>query len=96
MKLYSQNLGKWKSKTRFDVWYLKQDERYTHLVMDCIKSFKKELELHSKKRETILKIKEAYFNGVKYKDKVKSIDIYKAVLGNNIDSVVAFTKFIKK
>src|SRR5690606_1451880 len=66
-------------KWKFDVWYLKPDEEYTRLVLSCIETFEKVIKEHPEKRETILKIKEAYFNGVKYKDKVKSIDIYKAV-----------------
>ncbi|HRI05691.1 MAG TPA: hypothetical protein PLV59_01970 [Candidatus Dojkabacteria bacterium] len=86
-----KNNEKWK----FDIWYLRPDEEYTKLVLSCIESFEKILKEHPEKREIILKIKEAYFDGIKYKDKVKSIDIYKAVLENSIDSVDSFTKFIK-
>ena len=42
------------------------------------------------KAEIILKIKEAYFDGVKYKDKIKSFDIYTDVLENGIISVKDF------
>lgn len=80
---------------KFDVWYLKPDERYTNLVSDSISKFEKILSENPGKRETILKIKEAYFDGVKYKDKVKSFDIYTAVLENGINSVEEFADKVK-
>lgn len=80
---------------KFDVWYLKPDERYTKLVSDSINNFEKILSENPEKSEIILKIKEAYFDGVKYKDKVKSFDIYTAVLENGINSVEEFADKIK-
>jgi hypothetical protein len=77
---------------KFDVWYLKPEERYTDLVLSSIKKFESALAKNPEKAETILKIKEAYFDGVKYKDKVKSFDIYTAVLENGVNSVEEFAK----
>jgi hypothetical protein len=78
-------------KWKLDVWYLKPDEKYTHMVLDAINTFEPLLSTYPEKKETILKIKEAYFNGTKYKDNVKSLDIYKAVLEGGINSVEEFT-----
>lgn len=81
---------------KFDVWYLKPGERYTDLILSSIKRFEEALERNPEKAETILKIKEAYFDGVKYKDQVKSFDIYTAVLENGVNSVEEFAKQIQK
>jgi len=81
---------------KFDVWYLRPGERYTDLVLSSIKRFEKALSESPAKAETILKIKEAYFDGVKYKDKVKSFDIYTAVLENGVNSVEEFTQQLQK
>ncbi|MDR3642458.1 MAG: hypothetical protein P4L74_02405 [Candidatus Doudnabacteria bacterium] len=75
---------------KFDVWYLKPDESYAHLVRDSINKFEPLLAADPKKAEIILKIKEAYFDGVKYKDNIKSFDIYTAVLENGVKSVEDF------
>ena len=80
---------------KFDVWYLKPEEKYTDMVLSSIKRFGLALDKNPEKSETILKIKEAYFDGVKYKDKVKSFDIYTAVLENGVNSVEEFTTKIK-
>jgi hypothetical protein len=80
---------------KFDVWYLKPDERYTKLVSDSITNFEKILSANPEKAEIILKIKEAYFDGVKYKDKVKSFDIYTAVLEQGITTVEEFAERVK-
>lgn len=79
---------------KFDVWYLKPEERYTDLVLSSIKKFESALVKNPEKSEIILKIKEAYFDGVKYKDNVKSFDIYTAVLENGVNSVKEFTEKI--
>jgi len=76
---------------KFDVWYLKPEEKYTDMVLSSIKRFESALAKNPEKSETILKIKEAYFDGVKYRDKVKSFDIYTAVLENGVNSVEEFT-----
>lgn len=76
---------------KFDVWYLKPSERYTHLVSNSIEKFEALLAKNPEKAEVILKIKEAYFDGVKYKDKVKSFDIYTAVLEKGINNVEEFS-----
>lgn len=80
---------------KFDVWYLKPDERYTKLVHDSIQKFEPLLAQNPEKAKTILKIKEVYFDGVKYKDNVKSFDIYTAVLEKGINSVEEFAATIK-
>ncbi len=77
---------------KFDVWYLEPRERYTKLVLDSIKKFEQLLTQNPEKAEIILKIKEAYFDGIKYKDKVKSFDIYTAVLEKGVTSVEEFTR----
>lgn len=80
---------------KFDVWYLKPEEKYTDMVLSSIKRFESALAKNPEKAETILKIKEVYFDGVKYKDNVKSFDIYTAVLENGVNSVEAFSTKIK-
>jgi len=75
---------------KFDVWYLKPDERYTDLVMSAIERFELALKQNPEKGELILKLKQNYFDGVKYKNNIKSIDIYTAVLEKGIDSVEEF------
>jgi hypothetical protein len=80
---------------KFDVWYLKPEEKYTDMVLSSIKKFESALAKNPEKSETILKIKDAYFDGVKYKDKVKSFDIYTAVLENGVNSVEEFAAKIK-
>ena len=79
---------------KFDVWYLKPDEPYIHLVHDSIKKFELLLAANPEKAGIILNIKEAYFDGVKYKNGVKSFDIYTAVLEDGITSVEEFAKKI--
>lgn len=81
---------------KFDVWYLKPDERYTKLVHDSIQKFEPLLAANPEKAETILKIKQAYFDGVKYKNGVKSFDIYTAVLEKGILTVEEFATQIKQ
>jgi sRNA-binding regulator protein Hfq len=81
---------------KFDVWYLKREERYTNLVLSSIKKFKKALSRNPEKAEIILKIKADYFNGVKYKDQVKSFDIYTAVLEKGVNNVDEFSKYLRK
>jgi hypothetical protein len=78
---------------KFDIWYLKPEEEYAKLVLGSIKKFEPELQKHPQKVELILQIKQAYFDGVKYKDKVKGFDIYTAVLENGIESIEAFEKW---
>lgn len=75
---------------KFDVWYLKPDERYTDLVMSAIERFEFALKQNPEKGELILKLKRNYFDGIKYKNSIKSIDIYTAVLEKGIDSVEEF------
>ena len=81
---------------KFDVWYLKPDEKYTHLVHNSINKFESLLKASPKKAETVLKIKEAYFDGIKYKNGVKSFDIYTAVLEQGINSIQEFNATVKK
>lgn len=76
---------------KFDVWYLKPEEKYTDMVLSSIKRFEEILAENPAKAEIILKIKEAYFDGVKYKGQVKSFDIYTAVLENGVNSVEEFS-----
>lgn len=78
---------------KFDIWYLQPNERYTHLVSDAIKRFEGALASASGKLETILAIKEAYFDGVKYKNQVISFDIYTAVLDCGITSPKEFSEW---
>ncbi len=80
---------------KFDVWYLKPDERYAHLVLESIKKFESLLALNPEKAEVILKIKDAYFDGVKYKDNVKGFDIYTNVLEKGAKDVEAFATTLK-
>jgi len=77
---------------KFDVWYLRPEEKYTDMFLSSIKKFESALVKNPEKAEIILKIKEAYFDGVKYKDKVKSVDIYTAVLENGVNNVEEFSK----
>lgn len=79
---------------KFDVWYLKPDESYTHLVHESIKKFEQLLTADLKKSEIILKIKEAYFDGVKYKNGIKSFDIYTAVLERGVGTPEEFARYI--
>lgn len=81
---------------KFDVWYLKPDEPYTHLVHESIKKFEQLLATNPEKSEIILKIKEAYFDGVKYKNGVKSFDIYTAVLEKGIATPEEFARHISQ
>jgi hypothetical protein len=81
---------------KFDVWYLKPSERYTDLVLSSIKKFEGALSKNPEKAEIILKIKEAYFDGAKYKDKVKSFDIYIAVLEEGVSTTEEFANYIIK
>jgi hypothetical protein len=62
------------------------------MFLSSIKKFVSSLVKNPEKAEIILKIKEAYFDGVKYKDKVKSVDIYTAVLENGVNNVEEFSK----
>lgn len=80
---------------KFDVWYLKPDERYTKLVSNSIKRFEKILSENPEKAGIILRIKEAYLDGTKYKDKVKSFDIYTAVLEQGVMTVEEFADKVK-
>lgn len=75
---------------KFDVWYLKPDEKYTHMVFDAIARFEEILVEAPEKAKTILQIKEALFDGVKYKNQVTGFDIYTAVLENGVSSVDQF------
>ncbi len=84
-----------KQNWKFDVWYLKPNERYTKLVSDSIEKFEKLLSANPEKAEIILQIKKAYFDGVKYKDKVKSFDIYNAVLERGVNSAEEFADKVK-
>lgn len=82
--------GYWK----LDIWYLLAGEAYTGLVMAAIPRFEAELALNPQKAATVLQIKEAYFDGVKYRGGVKSFDIYRAVFDDNVRSVEEFrTRF---
>jgi len=75
---------------KFDIWYLKPSESYTHLVSDSIKRFEPLLSKNPEKIDIILKIKEKYFDGVKYKDNITGFDIYTAVLERGISSIEEF------
>jgi len=90
--IYVKNNNKWK----FDIWYLRPVEEYAKLVESSLKNFDKLLKNNQERRNVILAIKDHYFNGIKYKDNIKSIDIYKAVLNHGVKSVEEFTKFIEK
>lgn len=79
---------------KLDIWYLHAAEAYTGMVMAAIPRFEAELALNPPKAATVLQIKEAYFDGVKYRGGVKSIDIYRAVFDDNVRSVEEFrTRF---
>jgi hypothetical protein len=84
--LYKKDGHEWK----FDVWYLKPEERYTKLVLPAVVKFENILDKDPEKGEIILKLKEHYFDGIKYRDGIKSIDIYTAVLEDGINSVEQF------
>src|SRR3954466_13404605 len=64
---------------KLDIWYLQPDEAYTQLVMTSLDRFETALDRHPAKAKTVLGIKQDYFDGTKYRDGVKSIDIYRAV-----------------
>mgnify|MGYP003553278143 CR=1 FL=1 len=75
---------------KIDVWYLKPEEIYTRMVFDALKKFELALLKNHSKAEIILEIKEAYFDGVKYKDNVTGFDIYTAVFDRGINSLEEF------
>lgn len=80
---------------KFDVWYLKPSEKYVNLVHDSINRFETELLKHPEKRTTILEIKEAYFDGVKYRNNLTGFDIYSAVLEKGVSSIEDFVILLK-
>jgi len=73
---------------------LRSDEKYTGMAMDALPRFEAALARHPQKAGIILEIKQAFFDGVKYRDGVKSIDIYRAVLDENVNSVEEFRKYL--
>lgn len=75
---------------KLDIWYLHSGEAYTRLVMGALPRFEAALAQNLQKAVTVLAIKEAYFDGVKYRDSVKSIDIYRAVFEDGVMSVEEF------
>jgi hypothetical protein len=81
---------------KLDIWYLRPGEAYTHLVMNALSRFEAALAENPHKAGIILEIKQAFFDGVKYRDGVKSIDIYRAVLDKDITSVAEFEAYFKK
>lgn len=84
--IYIHNHEKWK----FDIWHLSQEQDYVKKLTAQEKEFKKILERYPERRSTILEIKRDFFDGVKYRDELKSIEIYNAVLLNNISSLEEF------
>lgn len=79
---------------KLDVWYLRPDEAYTQLVLTSLARFEAELARHPLKTATVLEIKACYFDGVKYRDGVKSIDIYRAVFDANVANLEDFRKYL--
>ena len=75
---------------KLDIWYLHTNEVYTGMVMSALPRFEAALARNPQKAVTVLQIKEAYFDGVKYRDGVKSINIYRAVFDDDIASVEEF------
>ena len=65
-----------------------------HMVLSSIERFETALKENPEKAEIVLKIKESYFDGAKYKENVKGFDIYTAVLGNDVKSVEEFATFV--
>jgi hypothetical protein len=75
---------------KFDIWYLRPDEKYSDMVMTAIQRFELAIASSPEKRKLILEIKEKYFDGTKYRDSVKGIDIYTAVIEEGIRSIDEF------
>ena len=84
--IYIHNHKKWK----FDIWYLSKEQDYVKNLITQEKEFEKVLERYPDRREVILEIKGEFFDGVKYSEGLKSIEIYNAVLLNNISSLEEF------
>ena len=80
---------------KFDIWYLNSSEKYSEMVLSAIKNFEPLIIASPEKRELILRIKDEYFDGEKYRNGVKGIDIYKAVLEIDVTSVDEFTSTIE-
>lgn len=85
-----------KKEWKIDIWYLKPTEKFSNLVFNSIVTFESKLSKYPEKRELILRIKKEYFDGIKYKNNINSIDIYTAVLENNISSVDEFSKLFNE
>ncbi|MBI2357030.1 hypothetical protein HYV12_03215 [Candidatus Dojkabacteria bacterium] len=79
---------------KFDIWYSTPNEEYIKDVLAITPRFLDLLEKNPEKRELILKIKNEYSDGIKYRNNVNSIDIYKAVLDYNVSTVGQFQDHI--
>ncbi len=79
---------------KLDVWYLRPDEAYTQLVLTSLDRFEAELSQNPFKAGIVLEIKQHYFDGIKYRDGIKSVNIYKAVFEANVTGVEDFKKYV--
>lgn len=79
---------------KLDVWYLRPDEGYTQLVLTALDRFESELAQNPFKAGIVLEIKQHYFDGTKYRDGIKSINIYKAVFDANVTGLEEFNRYL--
>jgi len=63
---------------KFDVWYITPDQDYS---IKTSRRFKELLSKNPEKKVEILKLKEKYFDGVKYRGSMSGSKIYEKVLG---------------
>jgi hypothetical protein len=72
---------------KIDVWYLTPKD---DISIRPAEQFEQRLQNNPGARETILRIKEHFFDGVKYRDGVTGFAIYDAVLNVGVDSLAGF------
>jgi hypothetical protein len=77
---------------KFDVWYTTADEDYS---IEPTKRFEQLLKEKPPARETILKVKQTFFNGTKYRHGITGPQIYTAVLEKGIEDMEEFKKDIR-
>lgn len=75
---------------KFDIWYMRPDEKYTHMIKDAIDELEDAIRDHHAMRERILEVKEKLYDGSKYKGKTSGIEIYRAVVHGDDNSIQEF------
>ena len=76
---------------KIDIWALSTDQSKDHIK--TLEYLRKELTQERKK--IVLDIKTHYCNRPEYRKTVTSMDIYKAVIEDNVDSAKSFEKWLK-